>query len=150
MTVPETYFIDTSALFKRYVVEDGSKSIDLLFESKKVIFISSVTLCEVISNLRRLVDVDKIITEDEFNSLKATFLGDVGDEILTLIDMTTSILLMSLDIITEKYITPLDAVQLATALSLPEKPVFVCADKMLLRMAEKYGLSVRDPCSEVE
>jgi predicted nucleic acid-binding protein len=147
--VPETYFFDTSALFKRYVIEDGSQSVDRLFEKKNAIFISSVTLCEVISNLRRLVDVDKIITEEEFKSLKATFLGDVGDESLTLIEVSTTILLRSLDIITKKYVTPLDAVQLATALSLPEKPVFVCADQKLLRMAENCGLSILDPCFKI-
>jgi predicted nucleic acid-binding protein len=143
--VTEGYFLDTSALFKRYVQEEGSDAVDKLFEEKTPLFISSITLCEVISNLRRLVDVDRIITEKEFNLLKATFWGDVGDGLLDLIEVTTSILIESLEIITKKYVTPLDAIQLATALSLPEKPVFVCSDLKLLRLAKEYGLIVLNP-----
>ncbi|HAP93530.1 MAG TPA: hypothetical protein DCM26_02755 [Desulfotomaculum sp.] len=86
-----SYFLDTSALFKRYVTEKSSSAIDNLFEQRTSVFISEITLCEVISNLRRLVDVDKIIKEDEFEQLKTTFLGDVGDEILELIELTPGI-----------------------------------------------------------
>lgn len=141
----EGYFLDTSALFKRYVQEEGSGIVDGLFIEDNLLFISSITLCEVISNLRRLVDVDGIITEKEFNLLRATFLGDVGDGLPELIELTTDILLESLEIISNKYITPLDAVQLASALSLPEKPVFVCADRKLSRIAEEHGLAVLNP-----
>jgi len=143
--VTEGYFLDTSALFKRYVQEEGSDTVDKLFEEKTPLFISSITLCEVISNLRRLVDVDRIITEKEFNLLKATFWGDVRDGLLDIIEVTTTILIDSLEIIAKKYVTPLDALQLATALSLPEKPVFVCADQKLLRLAKEYGLIVLNP-----
>lgn len=146
--MPEAYFLDTSALFKRYVQEEGSDIIDGLFKEDNLLFISSITLCEVISNLRRLVDVDGIITEKEFNSLRATFLGDVGDGLLDLIELETAILLESLEIISNRYVTQLDAIQLATALSLPEKPVFVCADRKLLRMAEENGLIVLNPQSD--
>lgn len=141
----EGYFLDTSALFKRYVQEEGSDIVDGLFEEGNLLFISSITLCEVISNLRRLVDVDGIITEKEFNLLRATFWGDVGDGLLDLIELTTAILLESLEIISSKYITPLDAIQLASALSLPEKPTFVCVDRKLLRIAEEHGLAVLNP-----
>mgnify|MGYP001163460931 CR=1 FL=1 len=139
------YFLDTSALFKRYMQEKGSDIVDGLFKEENLLFISSITLCEVISNLRRLVDVDRIITEKEFNLLRATFLGDVGDGRLDLIELTTAILLESLEIISKKYVAPLDAIQLATALSLPEKPVFVCADRKLLRIAGEYELAVLNP-----
>lgn len=56
----ETYFVDTSALFKRYIPEQGSDFIDRIFSKETSIFISTVTLCEVISNIRRLVDIDNL------------------------------------------------------------------------------------------
>ena len=143
--MPEKYFFDTSALFKRYVQEEGSDIVDGLFEDGNSLFISSITLCEVISNLRRLVDVDGIITEKEFDLLKSTFLGDVADEQLDLIELNTGILLESLEIISNKYVTPLDAIQLASALSLAEKPIFVCSDRKLLRITKGYGLEVLNP-----
>lgn len=139
------YFLDTSALFKRYVQEEGSDVVDRLFKEKNLLFISSLTLCEVISNLRRLVDVDKVISEKEFICLRATFLGDVGDGLLDIIEITTSILLKSLEIVSKKYVTPLDAIQLATALSLPEKSVFVCSDRKLLRIAKENNFDILDP-----
>lgn len=69
----------------------------------------------------------------------------MGDGRLDLIELTTAILLESLEIISKKYVAPLDAIQLATALSLPEKPVFVCADRKLLRIAGEYELAVLNP-----
>lgn len=142
----DSYFLDTSALFKRYVQEEGSETVDILFNKEENIFlISSITICEVVSNLRRLVDVDRLISEKEFDLIKATFLGEIADGLLELTQLTTNIILESLEIISKKYVTPLDAIQLATALSLPEKPVFVCADKKLLRIAKDSGLEVLNP-----
>ena len=136
----DSYFLDTSALFKRYVQEEGSETVDVLFKEENILFIS-----QVISNLRRLVDVDRLISEKEFDLIKATFLGEIADGLLELTQLTTNILLESLEIISKRYVTPLDAIQLAAALSLPEKPVFVCADKKLLRIAEDCGLEVLNP-----
>lgn len=144
------YFIDTSALFKRYVFEKGSQTINHIFAEKANRYISVVTLCEVTSNLRRLVDVDKILYETEFTQVKSTFLGEIGNEILDVIDLTPSIILKSMDICSENYVTPLDAIQLASALTLKERPVFVCSDKKLLRSANQWGLSTIDPVDQEE
>ncbi|RJQ29403.1 MAG: PIN domain-containing protein [Peptococcaceae bacterium] len=140
-----SYYLDTSALFKRYVLEEGSDIVTSLFDKGESLFISAITLCEVTSNLRRLVDVDGILKGEEFDVLRATFLGDVGDSILEVIELTTAIILASLDLASKKYLTPIDAIQLATALSLAEKPVFVCSDQKLLRLALENGLAVLDP-----
>jgi predicted nucleic acid-binding protein len=140
-----SYYLDTSALFKRYVQEEGSDVVNSLFDKGEPLFIAAITLCEVTSNLRRLVDVDEIIKGEEFAVLRATFLGDVGDTILEVIESTTEIILSSLDLASKKYLTPIDAIQLATALSLAEKPVFVCSDQKLLRLAVENGLAVLDP-----
>jgi len=46
-----------------------------------------------------------------------------------------------LDLIDKKYITPMDSVQLATAIQLNSKledVVFVCSDKKLAKLAEEY------------
>jgi len=143
----KNYFLDTSVLFKRYVQEKGARFINELFKLKTSIFISEITLCEVISNLRRLLDIDKIINEDEFEELKATFLGDVSDEILGIVELTSAIILSSLEICSKQYVTPLDAIQLASALSLLEKPTFICSDQKLLRLAGEWGLTTLDPIS---
>ncbi|RJX25509.1 MAG: PIN domain-containing protein [Dethiobacter sp.] len=141
----ETYFVDTSALFKRYILEQGSDLMDQLFSEKTAVFISTVTLCEVISNFRRLVDIDNLISEKEFAAIKAAFLGEIGSEIINIVDLTPSIILKSLDICSSEYVTPLDSIQLASALSLLENPLFVCSDIKLLRLAAKWGLETVNP-----
>lgn len=66
------FFIDTSALFKRYQPEKGTVSVSrVLEESNEPIFISSITVIEIISNLKRLCEVDKITTEEQFTEQPA-------------------------------------------------------------------------------
>lgn len=138
------YFIDTSALFKRYVQEKGSDILEEIFNIDADFFISSVTPLEVVSNLRRLVDVDKLLSEEEFVFVKGMFLHDVADK-LEVVDFTSSLLVTSLELCMNQYITPLDAIQLASALEMAEKPCFVCSDLKLLRLAEEHGLFTVNP-----
>lgn len=143
--IHQVCFLDTSALFKRYVLETGTDVVDELFSQKNTLLISTVTLCEVTSNLRRLVDVDQMLTVDEFTALKATFLGDIADGLLDLVHMSPDLILQGLEILSRQFVTPLDAIQLASALSLPQAPVFVCSDQKLSRLASEYGLNVLTP-----
>ncbi|MDI6711409.1 MAG: type II toxin-antitoxin system VapC family toxin [Bacillota bacterium] len=89
--------------------------------------------------------MDGVISQEEFLALKATFLGDVGDGVLEIVELTPAVIVESVEIAARRYVTPLDAVQLASALSLPGKPVLVCADRKLARLAGEYGLTVLDP-----
>ena len=139
------YFIDTSALFKRYIEETGTDVMDELFASDANRFISAVTPLEVISNLRRLVDVDNLITDEEFHLIKGIFLQDIAVNRLEIVELTPSLLINSLELCTEQYVTPLDALQLTSALSMWEKPVFACSDKKLLQLASSKGLHTLDP-----
>jgi PIN domain nuclease of toxin-antitoxin system len=57
-------FLDTSALFKRYQVENGTEAVNELIEKGAGnLFISSLTIVEITSNLKRLcaVNANKII-----------------------------------------------------------------------------------------
>jgi predicted nucleic acid-binding protein len=141
----ETYFIDTSALFKRYVFEQGSSFMDRIFSEDSSVYISTVTICEIISNLRRLVDIDNLISDKEFTTIKSVFLSDIGNEMIDIIGLSPSIILKSLDICSGEYVTPLDSIQLSSALSIVEKPIFVCSDIKLLRLAAKWGLQTINP-----
>jgi predicted nucleic acid-binding protein len=139
------YFLDTSALFKRYVEETGSDVVERLFNAHCSCFISSLTLVEVVSNLRRLVDVDGVLTEEEFIRIRGLFLAEVADLTLQVLDMTPKVIMRSLEICSSAYTSPIDAVQLASALSIPGGSTFLGSDKRLLRMAAMSGLNTINP-----
>lgn len=144
-----SYFIDTSALFKRYVEEAGSLTINRLLDSGATCYVSLATLIEVVSNLRRLVDVDKLLTDEEFNLVKEVFLGEIGNGTLQTVAITSWIILTSLEICSNKYVTPLDAIQLSSALSLGKETIFfVCSDSKLLKLAVDCGLRTFNPVKQ--
>jgi predicted nucleic acid-binding protein len=142
-----SYYIDTSALFKRYVQEAGTDVLDQIFAEDNTRYISALTLVEIISNLRRLVDVNRLLNEQEFLQIKSTVFEDVHKGYMTLVEVTPKVLATSLDICTSLYVTPVDAIQLATALTLKDHPVFVCSDKKLIRIAEQFKLQTLNPIS---
>lgn len=138
-------FIDTSALFKRYITEMGTETLDELFGSKDEIYISSLTVIEVVSNLKRLLEVDKLIDKAAYNAIKGCFLDDIAKTTLKLEAVLPKTLISSIDLIDGKYMTPIDSIQLATALQLAGKSsefAFVCSDKKLCMAARDKGLNV--------
>lgn len=87
------YFIDTSALFKRYQPEKGTVLVSQIFEAfDQPVFISSITIIEIISNLRRLFEVDRITTEGQFLQQRAFFYQDIGALGITILDITAETL----------------------------------------------------------
>ncbi len=141
------YFIDSSALIKRYHYETGTEVIDEIIEKEySQIFISSVTLIEVIATLRRKVKERKI-SKNRFLKLKGVFLYDV-EKMYTLIPLDDSVLADALHI-AEKYgCKSLDSLQLSSALKaklIEGEIIFVCADKQLLKYAKKEGFETLNP-----
>ena len=59
------YYLDTSALVKRYIQESGSKLIDRTFDEADEILVSAVTRIEAISAFRRLMG-EKNISEADY------------------------------------------------------------------------------------
>ena len=57
------YFIDTSALFKRYIPEAGTDILDDIFKDIGTFYISDVTIIEVISNLKRKNEIGQRICQ---------------------------------------------------------------------------------------
>lgn len=73
------YFIDTSAFFKRYQLEKGTALVSQILEtSDQPVFIAALSIVEIISNLRRLFEVDKITSEDQFLQQRAFFYQDIN------------------------------------------------------------------------
>ena len=72
------YFLDSSALVKRYHAESGSADVQQLFrEPAAQFFVSRLALVEVHSTLARLVR-EKVLSESDFQNLVARLDDDVA------------------------------------------------------------------------
>ncbi len=139
------YFFDTSAVVKRYHSEKGTEAIDRIFaENDRAIAISSVSLTETVSALNKKKEEKTISKEDLDIALSRFFHDAIKDFLILEIDDTH--IKESIALVLKRNLRTLDSLQLAVALSLKElKPVFVCADKRLVSVAEKEGLETINP-----
>lgn len=142
-----SFFIDTSALFKRYQPEKGTTLVSrVLEESNEPIFISSITVIEIISNLKRLCEVNKITTEEQFSEQRAFFYQDIGALDITILDISAEDIIKAEDLILKRHMKPVDSVQLAIALNQKRHNVtFVSSDRRLCKIAAEEGLDTLIP-----
>lgn len=143
-----TFFLDTSAFFKLYVPEKGSQVIQRIFQEGGLRLITNLTITEMMSNVRRLVEIDRLIDQKAYHAIKADIMAKIADRALDVIPVTLRDTLDSIDLIEKRYMSPIDAIQLASALRVSEGSdsfVFVCADSKLARVAEDQGLEVLNP-----
>jgi len=136
------FFIDTSALFKRYQPEKGTTLVSqILEESNQQIYISSITIVEIVSNLKRLFEVDKITTEEQFLKQRSFFYQDINNLRITILDVTAGDIIKAESLILKRYMKPVDSIQLAIALNLQQDDVtFISSDQKLCKTAETERL----------
>ncbi len=146
------FFLDSSAIVKRYVAESGSTWVQALCDDRdSVIILGEITLAEVAAAFSRIVRERRVmpLERQEFLDL---FLGD-ADEEYELAPIDRSIIDIAVDLTQRHPLRGYDAVQLATALNVNEELVelelpelvFVAADGVLLAAAEAEGLDARNP-----
>jgi predicted nucleic acid-binding protein len=141
------FFIDTSSLFKRYQPEKGSTVVSrILEESKEPVFISSITIIEIISNLKRLFEVDRVTTEEQFLMQHSFFYKDLSSLGITILDVTAEDIIRAEELILKRYMKSFDSIQLAIALSMRhDKVTFVSSDRKLCKIAAEEGLNILTP-----
>ncbi len=111
------FFIDTSALFKRYQPEKGTATVTRILEDhSQPLYISSITIVEMISNLKRLFEVDRITTENQFQQQRDFFYRDMVTLNMTILDVTAEDVIKAEDLILKRYMKPVDSIQLAIPL----------------------------------
>lgn len=139
------YFLDTSALVKRYHLEVGTDVIDEVFDSAdRVIVISNISISEFVSTINRKKN-EKEITQDDLDLVLSKFYADIMEQ-LTVIGIDDSHIISSLELILKHNLKALDSLQLAIALELSDLDlIFVSADSKLCETAEKERLKVVNP-----
>lgn len=141
------FFVDTSALFKRYQPEKGTALVSqVLEESDEPVFISSITIIEIVSNLKRLFEVDKITTEEQFLKQRSFFYQDISSLGITILDVTAEDIIRAENLILKRYMKPVDSIQLAIAMNLRRDNItFVSSDRKLCKIAVEEGLEILTP-----
>ena len=151
-----TYFLDTSAIVKRYIVETGQAWVAALCapNAANTIIVSQSALAEAVATFcrkAREADVTKRISEPERDRIIALFRQDVRRH-YSVVQVTTSVYTQAGDLCRLHKLRAYDAVQLACALTTQDKlaivgiaPVFMCADTDLLSIAALEGLSTENP-----
>lgn len=140
-------FLDSSALVKYYVTEQGSVWIrSLVNDSQNVILVSAIALAEVTAALARRQReglFGKRFLRQSYQSfqedLRVTFQNiPVDDAILT----------EAAELAIRHPLKGYDAVQIATAIAVQQRFValtFISADKQMLRAAQAEGMQTDNP-----
>jgi len=153
------FYMDTSALAKRYHTEEGSAVVDILFErllsgENKRIVTSLWSLGETISVLNRKKN-EKGIKEDDFIKIPATFLNDALS--FSIVSVNDNLILSSFSYVLKHNLNSADVLHLKSIVNVREilkdfggKVDLVASDKRLLRAAKLEGFDVIDPETETE
>jgi predicted nucleic acid-binding protein len=150
--VPADYFLDTSALAKRYVAEAGSAWVMALTDpaSGNASWLAAVTRVELIAALSLRVRVGTL-TPAEAQQAEQLFRHELVTH-YQLVPILDGILDEAMRLVVLHPLRAYDAVQLAAALYVQGQYgpsglglTFVAADRRLLRAAAAVGLLIEDP-----
>jgi predicted nucleic acid-binding protein len=147
------YYLDSSALVKRYLWEPGSRWLRVLLEQPGQDSFASIGLIavEVICALTR-AERDGRIGRAKRDKVSKLFLAEAED-LFDTTPVSANILQNANELALRHPLRAYDAVHLATALQLAERlmwsglpaPIFVSADANLLAAARAEGLATEDP-----
>ncbi len=148
-----TYYLDSSAIVKRYVAEIGSAWIIALCDPVHghELYISQIALVEVV----RAISIkahDRLITSADRDRLVAMFRRD-SQRAYAVLPLTDSVCTYAGDLCSSYRLRSYDAVQLASVLILRKEtlvkrmasPIFVTADLGLIPIATLEGLKIENP-----
>lgn len=151
------FFLDASALVKRYTPETGKASVDYLFAQAEPARMSCLMLggAEVTAALVRKRN-SGVISPGVFNAAMFQLRAEILDEAnFPKLASDNSFINLSLPVIEKHSISAIDAILLKTALDLASQfrtagddLVLVAADQRLLKAAQAEGLTTYDPESQ--
>ncbi len=141
----KVFFLDTSALLKRYLKESGTEAVDALFEEEGERYVSSLGLLEIFSILQRLHAVVRLLSTEDYVRLRAAVLSDIDTGRVTVANAAPADIQAAAQVLSRRYLTAVDALQIALAGGLGPSGIFVSSDAKLNRSATEEGLQVLDP-----
>jgi uncharacterized protein len=128
--------VDSSALAKRYVSEEGSKDMDRLLRGASELALCIIIAPEIISGLNRRLREKKLSLND-YRKIKNQLLDDVRDA--TILQITPAVISNSVKLLETNVLRAMDALHVACAQEWKAE-LFVTADKRQFDAAKKSGL----------
>jgi predicted nucleic acid-binding protein len=154
--VTTAYFLDSSALVKRYVQEDGTRWVRNLTrrDAPNLIYLARITVVEVTAAVARRRGRGKSLTARQASSILHRFRQHVAGRYLV-VEVTPALLTEAVALANSHALRAYDAVQLALAIQVHGlyraagggSVVLVSADQELNDAALAEGLAVEDPRS---
>lgn len=143
------YYLDSSALVKRYIMEDGTDKMNSVIVGAQILVTSKLTYAEILSaflkkyRAKELSEKHLLNVLEKFETDWAYFLVmEFGDELLPLIKK----------LIQKHYLRGADSVHLSSALWLKDAVktdiTFVASDLNLLEAANSETLQILNPAEE--
>lgn len=147
------YYLETSALVKLYVYEDGTERLLSLTASDAghrfaILSLAQVEFHAAIRRRQRGGELAASAADDLIESFRQHSEGR-----FLMQPFSDSLLDVALELIDGYALRGYDSMQLAGYLMLrsisgAEEPIFVCADQALLKAARNEGCRAWDPCSQ--
>lgn len=131
-------FIDSSALAKRYVEEQGSEQVEKLFLEAEEVGISIICFAELFSTLSRLVREAKL-TKKQYETIKKDFFVDVEE--MLVVNISANTISQAIGIMERNPIRASDSIHVASAVEW-RCEAFVTSDRRQFEAAKKEGLNV--------
>ncbi len=136
-------YLDTSALVKRYVIEEGTIIVDRLWQKATYIATSVVAYAESVATFGRKTR-EGLLNNDDFKKIITFLEADYKHFILIPVSVELNEIIKGL---VKKYpLRGFDAIHLASAILLSEGGlkdiIFLCFDKLLSEAALSEGLNI--------
>ena len=150
------YYLDTSAIMKRYRTEIGSDVVAELFEGltdSDELATSYLTLLEVNSTATRLLN-GRVLTQQAYENILDQFIQDIPDYGFTLIPVQNELIDRTIGIAREYSLRSLDAIHftstlIASGMSSARQDIYVVSsDREIIAACGSYGIPTLNPQSD--
>ncbi len=85
-----------------------------------------MTIVEVISNLKRLYEIDRLTTKSQFLLQRSQFYKDIQEYNVSIVELSSEDIITADELISKRYMKPVDAIQLAIALNAADTASCIC------------------------
>jgi predicted nucleic acid-binding protein len=127
---------DSSALAKRYVLEEGSDKVDQFLQNASQLGVCTILIPEIISALNRRRR-EHVLSADDYRIIKKQLMEDVHDAVV--LQITPAVISRSVNLLETNALRAMDAMHIACALEW-QADIFVTADRRQYQAAKNAGL----------